>query len=1252
MDHLRIPLSDIESATNNFSANRIGSGGYGTVYKAELDIFDDTISSVPDGKNKADFPKKRKTVAVKRLERKHGEVAGFFTEIEMLTNCKHQNIVSLLGFCEEGPERILVYEHVSNGSLSDYFEKINNRKRLSWAQRLQICLDIAQGLDYLHSNTEEKPMIIHRDIKSDNILLDNNWVAKIADFGLSRLRPANQKASTINTGTIAGTEVYLDPEYMETGRLKKESDIYSFGVVLFEVVSGKLAYDKSYCIKNEKGLLSIVQKCFSEGTLKKVIDPNLKEASEGILILDDGLDQKSLDIFLDIAYQCLAHTQDRRPTMKVIINELEKALNYQENRKDGFHISLKDITSATKNFNDETCIGEGRYGKQYEGRIPLENIPTTVIIKRWDKESHQAHPRFLTELKVVSENKHENIVALVGLCYESGERIIVYEHATKGTLDKHLKDVNLTWIKRLKICVGIATGLKFLHEDAEINHRDIKSSSILLDADWEPKICNFEISSTTQEWLKAEHATDNAYGSLGYLDPLHEKQGYLDKYSDVYSLGVVLMEILCGRLAWGEGCKDHSESLGPLTKRRYKEGKLDELVFEGIKEQFSSQSFTTFASIAVQCLKRQDYIRPEASEVVIQLEKALELQERCEKLQISLEDIKLGTENFSDAKFIGEGRYWKQYKGHIPHANGLTTVVVKRFDTKCDEGSKQFIVESEALFEYKHKNIIHLAGICEEVNEKIIVYEHASNGRLSEHLKDTNLTWLKRLKICINVATGLRFVHTDNVRSFEARTHGNIKSGSILIDGEWKAIITNLELLKSEFTTLKTSQLDEIYAYNSFGYIGPEYNKHGFMTRASDIYALGVVFMEILCGRLAWEDGCKDPSACLGPLAKRRYQEGNIDELVFEGIKKQIDKKSLTTFTDIAIRCIGYYWLERPYPRDVIIELQKALEYQEDYETWEPKLPRDYKELLHFSKIDEMEKFKDIYNTLCKGIHLRDREVGLSRSYCGSDAIFVEGIEFEPIDNLKEEDIKKTMAIQQQLPTYSEKRSGNDYEGGELLPLNEVNVKKHFMLSAMEVLYDCSNVEPFHLEPSAKSRNAHCRLQLQRSHLHLRRSHLHLLRSHLHLRRTTCTSGDLVAPPETGTRFQEVIELLPQQVSGIKSKIRSRMLSPDTDYACYLVFKLSEKCRGLHCPVRVRNVLQWKDKEIGLVWFRPPNQWNSHDTYWVPKRREDGWMEVRVWNFNSTSALRTGRIPMHLKLITYEGTMSGLIVRGLEIRPV
>ncbi|XP_076940427.1 F-box protein At2g02240-like [Bidens hawaiensis] len=137
-------------------------------------------------------------------------------------------------------------------------------------------------------------------------------------------------------------------------------------------------------------------------------------------------------------------------------------------------------------------------------------------------------------------------------------------------------------------------------------------------------------------------------------------------------------------------------------------------------------------------------------------------------------------------------------------------------------------------------------------------------------------------------------------------------------------------------------------------------------------------------------------------------------------------------------------------------------------------------------------------------------------------------------------------------------------------------------------------------------------------------------------------------------RFQNVMELLPQQVFRIKYKIETQMLSPFMEYTCYLVFKLSEKCQGLHCPVKVRDLLCRKNKVNQIVYFRSPTRVNHHDPFWVPEQRKDGWMEVRIWKFNSkfdNNNLGKDVIPMNLKLITYEGTMSGLIICGLEFRP-
>ncbi|XP_071718349.1 receptor-like protein kinase HERK 1 [Rutidosis leptorrhynchoides] len=208
------------------------------------------------------------------------------------------------------------------------------------------------------------------------------------------------------------------------------------------------------------------------------------------------------------------------------------------------------------------------------------------------------------------------------------EKIIVYEHAQNGRLDKHLDDPTLTWTKRLKICINIANGLEFLHEGGvekeRMKHSDIKSSCILLDGDWNAKITNLELCRKELEFETMEHASDN--GSLGYVDPLYQKQGFLTHWSDIYSFGIVLLEMLCGRLAWGEGCGDHSQSLGPLAQRHYaKHENLEELVFHGIKDQIVPESLRTFQKIAIQCL--DDVLCPlNSSRLIRRLKKALEFQ--------------------------------------------------------------------------------------------------------------------------------------------------------------------------------------------------------------------------------------------------------------------------------------------------------------------------------------------------------------------------------------------------------------------------------------------------------------------------------------------------------------------------------------------------------------------------------------------------------------------------------------------------
>lgn len=230
----------------------------------------------------------------------------------MLSTYKHENIVSLLGFCDESNEKILVYEYASRRSLDSYL----NTDDLTWNQRLQICVGAARGLAYLHNPGRTQQRVLHRDIKSSNILLDESWNAKISDLGLSKFAPANQQHTFLVTNVV-GTLGYCDPLYIETGLLTKESDVYSFGVVLFEVLCGRLSISNKNGI--HQSLTELVRHYYPQNKISDLIYSNIK----------DGMNPRSLDAFITIAYMCLKRDLEERPLMADVLRILESALEYQ-----------------------------------------------------------------------------------------------------------------------------------------------------------------------------------------------------------------------------------------------------------------------------------------------------------------------------------------------------------------------------------------------------------------------------------------------------------------------------------------------------------------------------------------------------------------------------------------------------------------------------------------------------------------------------------------------------------------------------------------------------------------------------------------------------------------------------------------------------------------------------------------------------------------------------------------------------------
>ncbi|KAK4590146.1 hypothetical protein RGQ29_020620 [Quercus rubra] len=255
VDSLQFDFSTIRAATNNFSdANKLGKGGFGIVYMGKLS----------NGQQ----------IAVKRLSRnsQQGD-SEFKNEVLLVAKLQHRNLVRLLGFCLEGNERLLIYEFVPNRSLDYYIFDPMKCENISWEMRFKIIRGIARGLLYLHEDSRLR--IIHRDLKASNILLDAEMNPKISDFGMARIFELDQTEG--NTNRIVGTYGYMAPEYAMLGQFSTKSDVFSFGVLILEVLSGQ-KITHFHDGENTEYLLSYAWKNWREETTLNLIDPTLSDS--------------------------------------------------------------------------------------------------------------------------------------------------------------------------------------------------------------------------------------------------------------------------------------------------------------------------------------------------------------------------------------------------------------------------------------------------------------------------------------------------------------------------------------------------------------------------------------------------------------------------------------------------------------------------------------------------------------------------------------------------------------------------------------------------------------------------------------------------------------------------------------------------------------------------------------------------------------------------------------------------------------
>ncbi|XP_057969936.1 leucine-rich repeat receptor protein kinase HPCA1 isoform X2 [Malania oleifera] len=326
---------ELKKCTNNFSeSNEVGFGGFGKVYKGMLS----------DGQ----------VLAIKRAQQ--GSMQGgleFKTEIELLSRVHHKNLVGLVGFCFEQGEQMLVYEFMPNGTLR---ESLSGRSGiyLDWKRRLRIALGSARGLAYLHELAN--PPIIHRDVKSTNILLDENLTAKVADFGLSKLVSDSSKGHV--STQVKGTLGYLDPEYYMTQQLTEKSDVYSFGVVMLELVTAKQPIEKGKYIVREVRMVMDKNEQEQYYGLAEIMDPLIKNTSSTNLA--------GFRRFLELAMQCVEESASDRPTMSEVVKAIETIL-----QNDGLNTNSTSAASSATDFG--ATKGAAKHPYINEAQLPRKD---------------------------------------------------------------------------------------------------------------------------------------------------------------------------------------------------------------------------------------------------------------------------------------------------------------------------------------------------------------------------------------------------------------------------------------------------------------------------------------------------------------------------------------------------------------------------------------------------------------------------------------------------------------------------------------------------------------------------------------------------------------------------------------------------------------------------------------------------------------------------------------------------------------
>ncbi|CAN1783590.1 G-type lectin S-receptor-like serine/threonine-protein kinase At4g03230 [Linum perenne] len=590
---INVPFFDLDcvlAATDFFSFhNKLGQGGFGPVYKGKF----------PGGQE----------IAVKRLSSASTQgLEEFKNEVILIAKLQHKNLVRLLGYCVERNEKILLYEYMSNKSLDFFIFDRDRCMLLDWKMRFNIIImGIARGMLYLHHDS--RLTIIHRDLKTSNILLDEEMNPRISDFGMARIMA--EKETKANTVKVVGTYGYMSPEYALDGNFSIKSDVFSFGIVLLEILSGQ-RNTGFYKSNNVMSLLGHVWECWKEEKVMEVMDQSLSETCVANEFLR----------CVNVALLCVQEDSNDRPTMASVVSMLGSETASLPRPKEPAFSTKRQNSQQNSSTTGSSSVATMETTIELEGKFPGGQ---EIAVKRLSSASAQGLEEFKNEVILIAKLQHKNLVRLLGYCVERNEKILLYEYMPNKSLDFFIFDRDrcmlLDWEMRFNIIImGIARGMLYLHHDSRLKiiHRDLKTSNILLDDGMNPRISDFGMARI-MGGNETEANTVKVVGTYGYMSPEYALDGNFSIKSDVFSFGVVLLEIISGQRNTRFYKSDNVVSLLGHVWECWKEEKAMEVMDQSLSETCVANEFMRCVNVALLCVQEDPNDRPTMANIMSML---------------------------------------------------------------------------------------------------------------------------------------------------------------------------------------------------------------------------------------------------------------------------------------------------------------------------------------------------------------------------------------------------------------------------------------------------------------------------------------------------------------------------------------------------------------------------------------------------------------------------------------------------------